>query len=946
MNFSLLALILRAAVLLFLCGPALVNAALAQAPSSKKTKSTTPKTTQNGAQQARANSPFILSGFEGKLVSAVDASKPDSGDYIICEFTVEQLLTLRPRPAVVAFGSYEEERLKTQVITEAFSQNTDSEFTEQVRTLFINYIVQEHFIGLTPSEALARVIWDLSSAKNNPTAGSVSQVQSQAAAQAAAAQAAAAQAAAQAAAAQAAAARAIAAQATAAQAAAAQATAAQATPARAIAAQATAAQAAAAQATAAEEAAQESAQAAAARARVAAQAALPTATNSAAAAIVDSARSTINAFQRPDDIGCAMSILGWNELRYAFGQTIADEYIGVQIVVRNVNPNKEFLIHDAEISVDSDLNGRYGRYYSGQDKLVVRGFMLASRDYGRRNFVVHLAQGIGAVMSATSLIYGLPLQSATNVFNAGFLSALTTVWTDHNTDQLNLLNDVGFSASKTDRTVVPKSGTAMFVIFISSKQFQNGWWVQDCANNIVLNPAPAQPSTAAQAAAAQATAAQEAAGQSSQPTQRVGGGSLQSGLDLDSLRAICLKEAAVKPSSTSEGSPATSGSGQSGQPGNAGVQYMKPKAVTYKKWSPTATAIFHELTLAVVAGTHFTEDTKASISAISCPVDELGNLDYSKATGDTLTCALTGQALDKAQKLRLRNADNATDTKNAEGTVSTSGDSTKATVKFQLADLGNLGAPAYKVYTVTTDSVESGGAQILRLSSEPFLPDDPSRPELQLGELSAKGATAATITLKGYHLDKLTSVHLGNSEKEVAAADSISIDAKIKGSPSATAASFDVTPAQVAKLPPGDYTKDKLKMYIFLVSKDPPGIKAPTGQILYGSGMLNAAAAKPAAPGKTTTSQPAATPPSPKAGAKVTLSVTVAAADGKGTPTGTVKFLSDAKSVGSAKLTKGTAILSLEKGLTAATHSITAAYQGDQSYAQSTSDSLKLTVTK
>jgi hypothetical protein len=898
MKFSLRALILRVAVLLLLSTTAFFHVALAQTPS-EKAKGTP------GAQQNPPGS--TLSGFEGKLVSAVDTAKPDSGDYIICEFTVEQLLTLRPKPAVVVFGSYEEEKLKTQVITQAYSQSTDSEFTEQVRTLFINYIVQEHFVGLTPSEALATVIWDLSSAKSNPTAGSVSQVQSQAAAQAAATQAAAAQQAAQAAAAKAAAAQAAAARATAAQA--------------------TVAQATAAEATAAQAAAQEAAQAAAAKAKAAAQAAVPTATNPAAAAIVDSARSVISAFQRPPDIGCAMSIMGWNELRYAFGQTIADEYIAVQIVVRNVNPDKEFLIHDAEISVDSDLNGRYGRYYSGQDKLVVRGFMLASRDYGRRNFVVHLAQGIGTVMSATALIYGPMVQNATNVFNAGFLSALQTVWTDHNTSQLNLLNDVGFSASKTDRTVVPKSGTAMFVIFISSKQFQDSWWVQDCANNIVLKPAPAQPKTASTS-------------KDTQAQKGVGGGSLQSGIDLDSLRAICLKEATVKTPSNADGDSGTPVPSQADQSGDAGVQYMKPKAVPYKKWSPTATAIFHELTLAVVAGTHFTEETQnvPSLSAITCPKDERGNLDYSKATGGALTCDLTGKALDKAQKLKLRNAENATDTKTADGTVSTSGDSTKATVKFQVADLGILAAPTYKVYTVTADGVESDGKQIVHLSPEPFLVDDSTRPELNLGQLSASGASAATITLKGYHLDKLKSVHLGNSEKEVAAGDSISIDAPIKGTPSATAVSFDVTHDQVVKLPPGDYTSDnKLKMYIFLVSSAAPGTKAPTGQILYGSGTLGATAAQPASLGKTTTSLPVAAPPSPKAATKVTLTVTVAAADGKGTPTGTVKFLSDGKSVGSAKLNKkGTASLSLNKGLTAASHSITAEYQGDKSYAQST----------
>src|SRR5207245_1291168 len=90
--------------------------------------------------------------------------------------------------------------------------------------------------------------------------------------------------------------------------------------------------------------------------------------------IVESARRNLAAaFQRPQDVGCAMSILSWNETRYAFGRIIANEYIGVQIVVRNLNDKQEFALHDAELSVDTDINGRYGRFYSGRDKLVVRG---------------------------------------------------------------------------------------------------------------------------------------------------------------------------------------------------------------------------------------------------------------------------------------------------------------------------------------------------------------------------------------------------------------------------------------------------------------------------------------------------------------------------------------------------------------------------------------------
>jgi hypothetical protein len=85
------------------------------------------------------------------------------------------------------------------------------------------------------------------------------------------------------------------------------------------------------------------------------------------------------------------------------------------------------------------------------DKLTARGFMLASRDYGHRNLSGHLVQ--------------TDVKSAASVFS-GFIPALTGVWTDHNTEQLNLLNDEGFSSYRTERTIVPKSGTTEFVISV------------------------------------------------------------------------------------------------------------------------------------------------------------------------------------------------------------------------------------------------------------------------------------------------------------------------------------------------------------------------------------------------------------------------------------------------------------------------------------------------
>jgi hypothetical protein len=271
------------------------------------------------------------------------------------------------------------------------------------------------------------------------------------------------------------------------------------------------------------------------------------------------------------------------------------------------------------------------------------------------------------------------------------------------------------------------------------------------------------------------------------------------------------------------------------------VEFMKPKFVRYSKWSPMANAIFNELTLAVVAGTHFTDDSdnNPSITGISCPVDQLGNLDFSKANAAVLTCDATGTSLDKAKTVKLRNAQNAADAKTADGTVSTSGDAGKAAVKLELSQLGVLEAATYKVWTTSSAGTENGGTPIIHLTTEPFVTDDPSRAALDLDQILAAGASATTVLLKGYHLDKIKSVHLGSQEDKISSSDVISIDASLKGLPTATSASFEITPAQAAKLPPGTYTKDQeLKMFIFITTNDKPSLTITTGQTLIATGTV------------------------------------------------------------------------------------------------------------
>jgi IPT/TIG domain len=464
----------------------------------------------------------------------------------------------------------------------------------------------------------------------------------------------------------------------------------------------------------------------------------------------------INSITRPNDVFCSMTILSYETTRKAFGETMADEYIGVQIVVRNLSKDQEFLVQSAEFKVDDDINGRLGRYFTGVDKMTARAYMLSSRDLGKRNLMIHVAEGVGGIVSTVVPFTGPFVKQFSGVYSGGLLPALANVFPDHNTDQLKLIDDEGFSNSRTDRTVVPKSGTAEFVIFISAKEFEQGWWTQDCAQNeqikifknVFPNPDSSNSSSTAgdsKPATNQVSAATQAhcLGNFNRATPELKCVGTEIGVDLEAARDVCLN--ALKDSETRA----------KDAEGNEFV-YFKPVVKPYQRWKPRSLALFRELSLAVVAGTHVNEqvDTTPTLSKIDCPADDKGNVKLDSAQNGAITCTTTGTNLDKVAQLKLRNSQDATDTNTADGSVSTSGDSKSGKVSFPVDKLGALTASAYKVYTVTSAGVENGGDQVLHFSDQSMLTDvSPSK--VDRAKLSQQ-----TITLTGYHLDALADVCL------------------------------------------------------------------------------------------------------------------------------------------------------------------------------------------
>jgi hypothetical protein len=669
----------------------------------------------------------------GKLQDAVAGAAKSNNDYVPCFFDRNELLALRPKPEASTLSSYDAEQLRNNVIHEALDPANASTFEDDQAKQFATDIGDTVFEGLTQSQALSKVLSILKKYERLPRVTKAEEQALQSATQS-----------------------------------------------------------------------KESFFGLTindARAKVKGTGSehnkidagdveldkVESAPNPAKDKVVGAAQATLTAVQRPLDIFCSTTILSYETMRKAFGETMADEYIGVQVVVRNLNPNQEFLVQSALFKVDSDINGRIGKYFTGVDKMTAREYMLASRELGKRNLAVHIAQGVGGILSSVATFTGPGVKQASGAVNGGLISALTTVFPDHNTEQLKLIDDEGFSNSRTDRTVVPKSGTAEFVIFVSSKEFGQGWWTQECAQNEVIRitkPSKdrakseekvslengttndqTQPGTDKKAKS-QAPPAAEMANclgnfNSVAPDPKCVNAEI--GIDLETARNVCYKELKRIGKQTGEAgksgadTQATNQGDANKEPDDEQLFYYKPDFRTYQRWSARSLALFRELSLAVVAGTHVNEptDTTPSLTKTDCPVDDKGDLKIDPAK-PTLSCTLTGTNLDKVSQLKLRNAQDKTDQSTANGnvTTTTSGDSKSTTVAFQTSDLQKLTAKAYKVSIVTSAGAETETDQILHLNNGPTL-TEVSPSTINQADLSKK-----TVTFTGTLLDKLKNVCL------------------------------------------------------------------------------------------------------------------------------------------------------------------------------------------
>jgi hypothetical protein len=519
------------------------------------------------------------------------------------------------------------------------------------------------------------------------------------------------------------------------------------------------------------------------------------------APIFNSARDTIERLSRPLDVGCAMSVLSYNETSKAYGYIIANNYIAVQVVVRNLNRDQQFVLHDVEYSVNTDPAGTSGRFSSGRDKIIVRALASAEGSFDPRNMVVHGAQSAGALLTTLVPIFGGAIGAASAVYNGGFFPGLDKVWKDMSTDQLNLLNDSGFSSSSSSQTVVPKAGTSMFVTFIPSKQFENGWWTQSCvtstplgtiSNNQIRALVPltvgskAETSSssvpieeALQACAFQAFkkyVAQRKAGDKAVKRSHDSGVTVVPGtlsaVDLalalpnDAEASEECKQVVLKNENnlTDMSSQDKANLAECAKP--ATLYASVPKRL-FRHWNGNSVALFQELSTVVVAGMHIVDESalQPSLTSIDCTKDPVGTIVFPTPDAGSIACPVKGQNLAKVKSLRLRNADESGYTDGS--VVPASGDDTTGTVTFNSSALHALDKTDYEVSAISTTGVETATTQVLHFDLLPYVAKTTP---------AALDANTPLLTIDGYHLDKVAEVHFYMTDPKSAAIFKVTLD--------------------------------------------------------------------------------------------------------------------------------------------------------------------------
>ena len=440
--------------------------------------------------------------------------------------------------------------------------------------------------------------------------------------------------------------------------------------------------------------------------------------------------SDLDTYNRPSDVSCSFSVLQYKETKDNFGRRVADQYVGLEVNIRNLNKQNEFLIHDIQIAVDTGLTPfEFGRFQASRDKQIVRGVVQHDEDI--RNGVLSALQTIGAILnpinSAVAQTIGgknsdpaINLGIGVGVFQGPFITGLATIFPDRTADFLNHLNDLGFSPSTTSKTVVPVQGSVPLVTFLAERPLEQLPFVRCGASTSLLHH---------DASANRATPLI-----APKPT------------DISSLMN-CQLHPSYKFEDVDYDDTLT---------GN----FQKP--LHYKSWNGAAMNIFEHRVFVVVGGVHIQElsNTATVDSKPKCPEVSDQTIDLSQADSQgNVSCTISGNNLNQVASIKLEQGTAKTIT----GTAAPSSDGDSATIGFLAAQFNGV-TGSYELFLTTSGGQDIDAKQALSFGiRKPVIANLPAA-------LTGSLATGTTLTVSIVNPDRIQTISLFSSHGKADAA--------------------------------------------------------------------------------------------------------------------------------------------------------------------------------
>ena len=163
-------------------------------------------------------------------------------------------------------------------------------------------------------------------------------------------------------------------------------------------------------------------------------------------------------------ISCSQALLDRKESSDIFGKRIAHMYLAVQVNLRNLSRDFDFVLQDVRLVIDDGVS------VASRTRPLVRAVAEKGQVLDGRNIMIAAVTAVGSVAGglAASSLFTKDFARATNLFQGPFRSALTGAFPDFTVAQLNRINDHSLSS---EGMIIPKDAPAMVVAFASQRIF-------------------------------------------------------------------------------------------------------------------------------------------------------------------------------------------------------------------------------------------------------------------------------------------------------------------------------------------------------------------------------------------------------------------------------------------------------------------------------------------